>query len=101
MLLGRAYPTGSHRHADPITLDHLISLQKQVAEMEKQIKNILDHSVAALKERQLLQKNHPIMVDALLRIALPNVKRRTFNSDGHEEAVLIARDALKRMGLIE
>ena len=44
-----------HRHADPLTLDHLLKLQKQVAELERQVKNLGDANVTLWKENKELR----------------------------------------------
>ena len=43
------------RYADPITLDHLITLTKRIAELEKQVKNVNDANVQLWCENKRLR----------------------------------------------
>lgn len=43
------------RHADSITLDHVIELRKRVAELERQVTNLADANVVLWKENKELR----------------------------------------------
>lgn len=44
-----------NRHADPITLDHVIELRKRIAELERQVANLGDANVMLWKENKELR----------------------------------------------
>lgn len=44
-----------NRHADPITLDHVIELRKRIAELERQVANLGDANVTLWKENKELR----------------------------------------------
>lgn len=44
-----------NRHADPITLDHVIELRKRVAELERQVNNLSDANMALWKKNKELR----------------------------------------------
>jgi chromosome segregation ATPase len=45
-----------HRHADPITIEHIIELRKRVAELERQLNNALSHLVPMRRENERLMQ---------------------------------------------
>lgn len=56
-------PTGTYRHADSVTMDHIIELrreilklEKTIAEYQKQLSNALD--VAIELRKQLIKEHH-------------------------------------------
>jgi hypothetical protein len=51
------------RHADPITLDHLILLQKKLAEAERQCENALDHMIAVVRKNQEYRESLQLIAD--------------------------------------
>lgn len=44
-----------NRHADPITLDHVIELRKRIAELERQVANLGDANVMLWKQNKELR----------------------------------------------
>lgn len=44
-----------NRHADLVTIDHIIELRKEIAKLEKQLNNALDVAVALKKELDALR----------------------------------------------
>lgn len=44
-----------NRHADPLTLDHVIELRKRIAELERQVANLGDANVTLWKENKELR----------------------------------------------
>ena len=58
-----------HRHCDPVTMDHIIELRKQLRETERQRDNALDRCVALdkliwkLREQLMFQPNGEINDD--------------------------------------
>lgn len=44
-----------NRHADSITLDHVIELRKQIAELERQVANLGDANVMLWKQNKELR----------------------------------------------
>lgn len=44
-----------NRHADPLTLDHVIELRKRIAELERQVANLGDANVMLWKENKELR----------------------------------------------
>lgn len=52
----------THRHADPITIDHIIALRKRVAELERQVENAMSWVTAKKREEER-------MLGALKRVA--------------------------------
>lgn len=53
-----------HRHCDPVTMDHIIELRKQLRETERQLNNVLDRCHALDKliwdlRQKLLQFQRP------------------------------------------
>lgn len=44
-----------NRHADSITLDHVIELRKRIAELERQVANLGDANVMLWKENKELR----------------------------------------------
>ena len=53
----------THRHCDPVTMDHIIELRKRVALLEKQLENALSYV------RPLFEQQRRYLED----IAAPNV----------------------------
>lgn len=43
------------READPVTIDHIIELRKEIARLEKQLNNALDVAVSLKKELDALR----------------------------------------------
>ena len=44
-----------NRHADPLTLDHVIELRKRIAELERQVANLGDANVMLWKQNKELR----------------------------------------------
>jgi hypothetical protein len=46
-----------NRHADPITIDHIIALRKRVAELERQLENATAYIVPLKRENNRLKED--------------------------------------------
>ena len=47
----------THRHCDPVTMDHIIDLRKRVALLEKQLENALSWVTPLRRENERLLEN--------------------------------------------
>jgi len=44
-----------NRHADPLTMDHVIELRKRVSDLERQVSNLADANVELWKQNKELR----------------------------------------------
>ena len=44
-----------NRHADPLTMDHVIELRKRVSDLERQVSNLADANVELWKQNKDLR----------------------------------------------
>jgi len=44
-----------NRHADPLTMDHVIELRKRVSDLERQVSNLTDANVELWKQNEELR----------------------------------------------
>jgi len=47
----------THRHCDPVTMDHIIDLRKRVALLEKQLENALSWVTPMRRENERLRES--------------------------------------------